>query len=245
MPVNTLGQENSKEHNRAREKLQGRQEEMKERPILMQGWSVRAILDGRKTHTRRVIKHPGNSMHYKKLLCDWSLSGVPHKWDGKDIIWQWRGGQLPQLGDWIWELQSADDDSQMFPCKCLYGNPGDLLWVRETFCGAAPCGYDARNDDGEYWYRATDEGQCMGPWSPSIFMPKRAARCWLRITDIRVERVQSISDEDITAEGCEPEICNSAWDMFCSLWDSINAKRGYSWESNPWVWVVVFERVDR
>ena len=195
---------------------------MKERPILMQGWSVRAILADNKTQTRRVIKPQA-----------WSYSN--------DIL----GQQV------IYARSGPADFGDPTPIKCPYGRVDDLLWVRETWCGAAPGGYDARNDGGEYWYRATDEGRCMGPWSPSIFMPKRAARLWLCITDIRVERVQDINNLDAKAEGIEPtylrghsteSLENGYRHAFCTAWDSINAKRGYSWKSNPWVWVVEFER---
>ncbi len=228
---------------------------MKKRPILMQGWGVRAILDDRKTHTRRVIKpQPDYSIlkagvqlephrcpclgpaHYGRS--EWGLYGAPH-----------HPGDVPCFG-----------------YNCPYGKPGDLLWVRETFAVECNAGYqDVYTEPdtplgpvfihSEYFecprYKASEPDTILGDeedgmkWQPSIHMPKKHTRLWLRIIDIRVERVRDISDEDIAAEGCEPEICNSAWDMFCSLWDSINAKRGYSWESNPWVWVVVFERVEK
>jgi hypothetical protein len=80
-------------------------------------------------------------------------------------------------------------------------------------------------------------------WRPSIHMPKRAARLWLEITDVRVERVQDISEKDAVAEGVGCFGCDTI-QWFEDLWDSINAKRGYSWDSNPWVFVICFEVID-
>lgn len=136
---------------------------------------------------------------------------------------------------------------------CSYGKVGDRLWVRETWCYAAMSGYDARDDGGEVWYRATDAGICEGPWKPSIHMFRKHTRIWLEITNVRVERVQDIGESGAITEGVEryetaglkgwkpykyftkntveykamrhSSVCLTARDSFISLWDSINAKR--------------------
>ncbi len=129
--------------------------------------------------------------------------------------------------------------------ECPYGKIGDLLWVRETFWEV----------DGYYFYRA-DGRDDFERWKPSIHMPKIASRITLEIADIRVERVQDIyAKKDILAEGITDRMAQEAtkterdWPdahaaAFANLWDSINAKRGYSWDSNPWCWVVDFKRID-
>jgi hypothetical protein len=97
-----------------------------------------------------------------------------------------------------------------------------------------------------YWYRASDDGIFDGPWNPSIFMPRDACRIRLEITDVRVERVQSITDDDAIEEGVDrtnTSIPTYASRRFQKLWDSINAKRGFGWAVNPWVWVVSFRAV--
>jgi len=158
----------------------------------------------------------------------------------------------PQPGD------HPDDDGYMstIEARCLY-SAGMLLWVRETWATAAGGGYDAREDRGPYWYRATDSGECDGPWRPSIFMPRDASRITLEVTTVRAQRLQEISEEDAVAEGAM-----LWWDAltegqrmieyaggrgpvaaFHALWDSINAKRGCGWGVNPWVWAVTFRRV--
>lgn len=187
------------------------------KPILFSGEMVRAILEGRKTQTRRVIKpQPSGIMTWHPVIERWSVN---------------RTGEL---------------------YKDKYGRPGDRLWVRETF---APFG-----DAGAVWFKAgipeyrgglrvgwldfpykldsTFEPPNDLKWRPSIFMPRWASRITLEVTDIRIERVQDISSDDIKAEGCPPHHTLYGW--WEHLWDSINAKRGYSWESNPWVWVVSF-----
>jgi len=140
---------------------------------------------------------------------------------------------------------------------CPYGVPGDRLWVRETFVQGHP------SDAGEvrydlplrYWYRADgdldmwagEDGHAGDvPWRPSIHMPRAASRITLEITDVRVERLQAISEEDALAEGV-PFVQNDPFERtarreFQDLWDSLNAKRA-PWASNPWVWCLTFKRV--
>lgn len=231
---------------------------IKERGIIMQGWGVRAILDDRKTQTRRVIRHAGNTWHYNKLLCDWPLSGDPHRWDGKEEIWRWLEQKDPVLGDWIWELQCDVDDQATDLVKCPYGC--DLLWIRETWARLLEL-----LPEKIIVYKATDWKGWLEyetepiRWRPSIHMPRWASRIDLEIVDIRVERVQEISDDDCWAEGIPEELFDEAEHYlaggsplrggspercaFAQIWDSINKKRGFGWETNPWVWVISFKRI--
>jgi hypothetical protein len=125
--------------------------------------------------------------------------------------------------------------------KCPFGQPGDLLWVRETWGEII----------GGIVYKASDLPDNVVDnlrWKPSLFMPKSACRLWLRIKDIRVERLQDITNNDALAEGT-PDLRTkennyNMRDCFRILWDSIN-KKTYPWESNPWVWVVEFEPVEK
>jgi len=200
---------------------------MTEKPILFSKSMILAILDNRKKQTRRVIKFPLNCLHLSgnpvKLLNDWALSKI---------------GKLKN-GVLEYEYQNDVDDSRIGKIKCPYGAPGNQLWVRETFhqhyMGGLPC------------YKADDnckETDVIN-WKPSIFMPRWASRIQLEIKDIRIERIQDISEEDAKAEGIEwgegagsnPRV------IFSNLWDSINEKRGFGWGLNPWVWVIDFERI--
>ena len=193
---------------------------MKERPILFSGPMVRAILDGRKTMTRRVMKlRAGEIAH-----------------EGGD-------GRLHAVSNTTW------GDCIERVIQCPYGVPGDLLWVRETWATTEQAG--VHPSDAEMLYRATDpdwETWDGWRWSPSIFMPRLASRLTLRITSVRVERVQDITEEGARAEGFKDVVGKYArgdeariW--FAELWDIINAERGYGWDANPWVWVVGFEVV--
>ncbi|HIP71615.1 MAG TPA: hypothetical protein EYH05_09500 [Anaerolineae bacterium] len=200
---------------------------MMEKPILFNGEMVRAILGGRKTQTRRVINPQPERV---------DRQGIVH---GVDIhsVYSVYGRLAPngdEHGTWI---------------KCPYGRlPGDQLWVRETWATCWP-------EDGvkpshlnkalKIWYKADyrpmiDE---RGKWRPSIFMPRWVSRIDLRITSIKAERLWQITEHDVRCEGVNvPE--NIHWaDKFIRLWDGINANRGYPWESNPWVWVIEFERI--
>lgn len=181
----------------------------KEHPILFNAEMVRALLDGRKAQTRRVVK-PQPSR-----VTGWGCIGS----QGFGFI-------------------AEDIDGYASILRCPYGL-GDHLWVRETFCKQI----GAFGESVDYAYRATD-GEACGPWRPSIRMPRCASRIQLAVTDVRVERVQDISEEDCVAEG----ISGNPWhdemlEPFAEFWDSINRKRGYGWDANPFVWVVEFEVV--
>lgn len=182
----------------------------KEKPILMNSESVRAILGGRKTQTRRVIKPQPE------------ILSAPM--GAKTIWWKGRDGWLPAS---IREY-------------CPYGKVGDRLWVKETF----------KIIDSFVWYKADGMYIKKRKWKPSIFMPHWASRITLEVVDIRVERVQDISREDVIAEGCEgmqgeprEKSLPVHQVVFADLWDSINAKRGYGWDMNPFVWVIVFKQI--
>ncbi len=211
---------------------------MSYKPILFSTEMVRAILDGRKTQTRRVIA--GTPDNTYRMDTD----------DGKEwFAYYGVGGE-----GWLADLS--------IPVKPRY-RTGDALWVRETWCninrpGIAPDYYylaDARNCE--------DYDPSEWKWRPSIFMPKEACRLFLRVTGVHAERVQDITEEDAGSEGVSwtDEACyNNGWhptmsdpdsggqpilqEGFHALWDSINAKRGYGWDKNPWVWVYTFERID-
>ncbi len=183
---------------------------MKERPIIFSTPMVRAILDGRKTMTRRVMKPQPEDYPYHHGLAVYRVAK-----------------------------------------KCPYGVPGDLLWVRETWATTEQAG--VHPSDAEMVYRATDpdwETMEGWQWRPSIFMPRWASRLTLRITSVRAERVQDITEEDARAEGFKDVVGKYArgdeariW--FAELWDIINAARGFGWDTNPWVWVIGFERVQQ
>jgi len=190
---------------------------MRERPILFSGSMVRAIFEGRKTQTRRVIKRP------EQWMIEDYAPGVAMAEDG-------------------------NGDSYDVSTRCPYGRPGDTLWVRETHF-VLKAGYKDGTDR-DIVYRADDPDWPYG-WIPSIHMPRGASRITLRITNVRVERVQDISVKDAKAEGWNVDTVlfplvntrDKAVSWFRNLWNSINAKRGYSWESNPWVWVIEFEPI--
>lgn len=217
---------------------------MKERPILFNAEMVRAVLDGRKTQTRRVVKF-------------------------RDKI---NPGMVSDDDNWpLW----YDDFSDLQRQDCPYGKPKNKLWVRENFkiIPAYTTGLQCYEPEYVIEYPGTgdrlgcDQGNLYRQYPnkaarnskrtrPSIHMPRWASRITLTITDVRVERVQEISEGDAMAEGCfndtdpywrptygDPDSggCPSFKNSFEFLWDSINQKRGYGWDKNPLVWVVEFE----
>ena len=231
---------------------------MKERPILFSGPMVRAILKGRKTQTRRIVKlHPA-SQGWRFIECAFNCEDLAHYHAGF--------------------AGNAEFKGSIVCVNCPYGkppdpifkNPGDRLWVRETFCieSSREVSYDPPHSDGrpirhhndQHWgpwweqphYRATDPapeldvgtGEPGCRWRPSIFMPRWASRITLEITGVRVERLQQISDADALAEGCSAADMRSgdSWaSVYARLWGSIHGPG--SWDANPWVWVVEFRRL--
>lgn len=215
---------------------------VKERQILFSGPMVRAILDGRKTQTRRAVKfrefHPSDTPGY-----DWTFRGT-------------RRGS-PRSGTWQ-DLRHA----QLLDL-CPYGKPGDQLWVREGWANSVTakgvCCVAFRADNSGRLLLCHDEGEgdeagLGGPaepwlelvkWKPSIHMPRWASRLTLEVTEVRVQRLQDISENDAIAEGAQcagfpASLSNRG--AFAKLWDKINGSEGYChWGANPWVWAVSFK----
>ncbi len=190
---------------------------MKERPILFSGPMVRAILEGRKTQTRRVIKP-----------------------------------QPEKCGDNTVRFKGMTMAPSSVHYNCPYGQPGDRLWVRETWradvegeTGAVGIQYRADNhfEDFAGDSRVVEIMRGSDNWRPSIHMPRWACRLLLDVKSVRVERLQDISNDDTAAEGVSGYTNKRRVD-FIQLWDSLNEKRGYGWETNPWVWVIEFERAN-
>lgn len=223
---------------------------MKEQPIIFSGEMVRAILEGRKTQTRRVVKRAmGIDLQKAKGVYEVSPS-----------LWQFSGYRQH------WTPGHNDDEAWVLCGPSPYGMPGDRLYVKERWrpswanVAGMVSGPGIEYEDGTILGRpeASRYPECETPsrskWRSSRFMPRFASRILLEVTDIRVERVQDISEEDAKAEGIA-EYCGeftfnggmhlskTATSSFRHLWDSINAKRGHGWDSNPWVWVVTFKRI--
>lgn len=213
---------------------------MIERPILFSALMVRALLDGTKTQTRRVVKD----------LPPWQITEIVPSASG--------------CGKWLpnGPAPSGRGMASGHWRPCPYGKPGDHLWVRETFALSVidPDGGSPQDDPENYdvIYRATEtpdggwtdgEGNVIAaPWKPSIHMPRWASRILLEIVSVRVQRLQDIGTEDIEAEGVVTSDaaimehgCRARVIDFTNLWESINGAG--SWAANPWVWVVEFKRV--
>jgi hypothetical protein len=214
---------------------------MKQRPILFSTEMVNALLSGRKTQTRRVVKFKD---HLPGIELNFLPSAYPH-----------------------FQFQSGNRHWQT---ECPYGKKGDVLWVRESCLWVMRDhahdlleGSRDRNkwvykaSQGEDWIKYAKEKYGY-KWKPSIHMPKEASRIWLRITNVRVERLHYISNEDAAREGIERMHRLHWWrnylnkplpgtsspiESFKSLWQSINGIG--SWKQNPWVWVVEFERIEK
>ena len=193
---------------------------MKERPIIFSAEMVQAILYERKTQTRRVVKEQPNRVRYNNIVMS---------------------------GKYGWE------DEHGRRLLNLYGAPGDRLWVRESWQRCPHCGrLDYKSSDERFQCRSCNEE--LGKWKSPMFMFREYSRVTLEITDVRVERLQDISESDAIAEGAPlwipksdylKQYCDGSYrNGFHELWNSINAKRGYPWSSNPFVWVIEFKRLE-
>jgi len=188
------------------------------KPILFSTEMVQAILDGRKTVTRRKIDRDITN------FCDVEVDGI------------------------LLDYQNCHGDFINPIDLCRY-RKGDILWVRETWSEHQEYYNNSAKVFAEPHYIYKADGVYANKWRPSIHMPKEAARIFLKVTDVRVERLQDITEEDAITEGMSKTLVDgvifiSAKGNFHVLWDSLNIKRGYGWEDNPWVWVIEFERVD-
>ncbi|HHL1333982.1 TPA: hypothetical protein ACQ3B2_000359 [Klebsiella pneumoniae] len=198
---------------------------MKERGMIFNGEMVRAILDGRKTQTRRPIK--------------------------------WKQTRFTEIGEredgskWPWSEDAEHACDFWHPCP--FGAVGDRIWVRETWNKYG--GLLTYRADHDWIDDMRKETVCTAKWVPSIHMPRWASRILLEITDVRVERLNAISQEDAQAEGMEltgwrPTYSDpdsggevmTPYDNFAELWSSIYGDE--SWKANPWVWVISFKRVE-
>lgn len=216
---------------------------MRERPILFSAPMVRAILAGTKTQTRRVVKLP-----HMNPLGEWQ----PTRFGGPDGGRLRDGSTIPEQGG-IWHTRTGDH------LGCPYGQPGDRLWVRETFARVDGQTQPWIETDYRATYKHGDRlGDTLGVkkrWTPAIHMPRHASRITLEVTGVRVERLQDISAADAQAEGIaySERLGGYCIDMaehfnshdprqsFWSLWESINGSG--SVEANPWVWVIEFRRL--
>jgi hypothetical protein len=214
------------------------------KPILFNTEMARAILDGRKSCTRRLIKTRRKDAcgFYVTRRIDGSFAGI----------------------------YEYDENESMFdnPLEPPY-QPGDILYVRETFawCPCWDCGMDTeqgactdhiyhseKKEYGCYMYRAScedNEYPSVDTWHPSIHMPKEATRIWLKVTDVRVERLQDMGKMDAVKEGIDTRLCinlKHALAKFKKLWNSTIKKSDlncYGWDVNPWVWVIEFELCEK
>jgi hypothetical protein len=223
---------------------------MAEKPILFSGEMVRAILEGRKTMTRRVIKP---QPHHLTGRAGGRYIGDPLTEDGKIIHCPYGqpGGRL-----WVretWRVGAWREDDQLIAAdyradgyarrEWLHVEDKDYfekLWEQSTQDASAALGIQ----ENYKW----EPGASPCRWRPSIFMPRWASRILLEVTVVRVERLQDISEEDAKAEGVTRLAMSKALNIpgtwigaFADLWDSINAKCGYGWGANPWVRVVSFK----
>lgn len=225
---------------------------MKQIPILFSTQMVRAILEGRKTQTRRILKaQPSED----------AIMGVG---EFNRALTKKNGDMYPGPDSY-----GAISEDGEFCLQCPYGQPGEVLWVRESFnVGGYFDGGYAYKASPDSWHDSAETAKDL-KWKPSIHMPKAAARIWLEITNMRVERLNGISERDAINEGIsnykdvtgrrfKNYMANSVGygdpdhdyptvglpvTSFCTLWQSINGPE--SWYENPWVWVIEFKRIEK
>ena len=225
------------------------------KPILFNTEMVRAILDGRKTCTRRLVKpQPKSKLCYTFAGSDSDTWGYPNRTAHE--IW----GEEFKLPNDITEEELSKRWNPPY-------HTDDILYVRETWCGLPVNEAGHMRGHTIYYYKADGELRpkgWRGTWHPSIHMPKEAARIWLKVTDVRVERLQEITDNECIKEGIYPSNCRDCNDIFgcdvcpdegydevdkfVEVWNSTIKKSDlncYGWDANPWVWVIEFERCEK
>lgn len=224
---------------------------MKELPLLFSAPMVRALLDGSKVQTRRVIKLPPAP----NSLGEWQASTI----GGQNGGFTAAGQEVP-LQAVIWHTRTGKT------IGCPHGQPGDRIWVRETWRSTGDGGradHMAPRDmrPHQVWYDAdgaAPESECTGKTRTSIHMPRWACRILLEIVSVRVERLQDISNADIVAEGIDMEALAESqdrYDIVCkgsgasgraterSAWRDLWESTGGDWDANPWCWAITFKRV--
>lgn len=209
---------------------------IKERPILFSPLLAGKVHDGSKTQTRRVVKLKGDPVGG---LCKYA-------------------GKLPD-GTWMWADRPPETWAEFFPpaylegggLPCPYGVPGDRLFVRESISGPLPLDVEHKRFTG--FYRASDPDRKV-KWRPSIHMPRWACRTVVELTDVRVERVESIREEDAIAEGFSATPATqpgwdgkngtllTARDNFLHTFYDLNKRAPR--DTNPWVWVLTFKKIE-
>ena len=224
---------------------------MKDRPIIFSGEMVRAILDGKKTQTRRVVKF----MHETPKLIG---QAAEHR--NLNAVYPAR-----EKGWVFWQTTRAGDGLAEFTKKayatgllCPYGEPGDRLWVKEAWYTSKkydplpPAKFPVEAKTIFRYLGSRAKPEWAGRTRSARFMPRWASRITLEIVNVRVERLQDVSDDDAKAEGFEyygetlfkdyGEILaeHTAIYKYASYWDLLNARQGFLWKSNPWVWMIEF-----
>lgn len=211
------------------------------KPILFNTEMVRAILDGRKSCTRRIVKPQWEECQNCKYVHN-------------EYIYD-------NLAE---NVYCASCGYPLVPERRAPYQPGDTIYVRETWCDDRQ--FTREDTPGRYFYKASEEDGFTVKWHPSIHMPKEAARIWLKVTDVRVERLQEITPKDAENEGVGnlfyedigyseknygTEVDKEygiAREQFAWLWESTIKKSDldrYGWDANPWVWVIEFERCEK
>lgn len=210
----------------------------KESPILFSTVMVQAILADRKTQTRRIVKPQP----------DPDSDGIGYRPIPPCLHWEEQYQEVWK--PWLWETSEGESIAKF----CPYGEEGDLLWVRETWCWDWK-DYPERAEK-YYFYKASTADNCLASgekWKPSIHMPKEACRIWLEVTDVRAERLQDISEADAIAEGVwlDGTVFPNAYTVYSmphwkaakecyrDLWEIINGRE--TWQANPFCWVISFK----
>lgn len=207
-----------------------------ERPILFSTEMVKAILEGRKTQTRRILKI---DYDFYKNRCI----------------------KIDNRGNNFWSIINKYNYMHVYQnLRCAYGKVGDILWVRETWLKqpniTSKMLVDGADTCDKYYYKASEDKNRLEQlislgWKvkPSIHMPREACRIKLKITHIAISKLQNIGTFDLLREGMTSKLRDydaelDLYNQYSQLWDKLNKERGYSWESNPFVWVISFEKVE-